>query len=254
MTDRVQVAIPLFPRFTALDAVGPYEVLQRIPNFDIVFVGHTPGEVRSENGMLGLTADATFEEVPAPTVVVFPGGTGTRALQHDERVLAWVREAHAGTRFTTSVCTGSLVLGAAGLLRGLTATTHWACYRELAAHGAVPTPERVVEHRRGADHHRGRSVERHRHGTPADRAAGRSHRRPGGPAHDRVRPAAAVRLRVGGQGGRRRHDTCRGVRRAREWAASRSGAPDSVHSSAAAALSPAKRPNSVLSPMESPLA
>ena len=147
MTDRVQVAIPLFPRFTALDAVGPYEVLQRIPNFDIVFVGHTPGEVRSENGMLGLTADATFEEVPAPAVVVFPGGTGTRALQHDERVLAWVREAHAGSRFTTSVCTGSLVLGAAGLLRGLTATTHWACYPELAAHGAEPTPERVVEHR-----------------------------------------------------------------------------------------------------------
>ena len=146
MTDRVQVAIPLFPRFTALDAVGPYEVLQRIPNFDIVFVGHTPGEVRSENGMLGLTADATFEEVPAPTVVVFPGGIGTRALQADARVLAWVREAHAGSRFTTSVCTGSLVLGAAGLLRGLTATTHWACYPELSAHGAEPTPERVVEH------------------------------------------------------------------------------------------------------------
>jgi len=147
MTDRVQIAVPLFPKFTALDAVGPYEVLQRIPNFDIVFVGHERGEVRSENGMLGLSADATFEEVPAPDVVVFPGGVGTRALQHDERVLAWLREAHAGTRFTTSVCTGSLVLGAAGLLRGLTATTHWACYSELAVHGAEPTPERVVERR-----------------------------------------------------------------------------------------------------------
>jgi transcriptional regulator GlxA family with amidase domain len=147
MTDRVQVAVPLFPKFTALDAVGPYEVLQRIPTFDVVFVGHERGEVRSENGMLGLSADATFEEVPAPDVVVFPGGVGTRALQHDERVLAWVRAAHAGTLFTTSVCTGSLVLGAAGLLRGFTATTHWACYPELAAHGAEPTPERVVEHR-----------------------------------------------------------------------------------------------------------
>jgi transcriptional regulator GlxA family with amidase domain len=146
MTDRVQVAIPLFHRFTALDAVGPYEVLQRIPTFDIVFVGHTRGEVRSENGMLGLTVDATFEDVPAPDVVVFPGGVGTRALEHDEDVLAWVRRAHAGSRFTTSVCTGSLVLGAAGLLRGLTATTHWSCYRELAAHGAEPAPERVVEH------------------------------------------------------------------------------------------------------------
>jgi transcriptional regulator GlxA family with amidase domain len=147
VTDRVQIAIPLFPSYTALDAVGPYEVLQRIPTFDIVFVGHARGEVRSENGMLGLSADATFEEVAAPDVVVFPGGVGTRPLEQDERVLEWVRRAHAGSRFTTSVCTGSLVLGAAGLLQGLTATTHWSCYRELAAHGAEPTAARVVEHR-----------------------------------------------------------------------------------------------------------
>jgi transcriptional regulator GlxA family with amidase domain len=146
MKDRVQIAIPLFPEFTALDAVGPYEVLQRIPTFDIVFIGHDRGELRSENGMLGLSADATFEEVPAPDVIVFPGGVGTRPLEHDERVLGWLRAAHAGSRFTTSVCTGSLVLGAAGLLRGLTASTHWSCYRELADHGAEPTPERVVEH------------------------------------------------------------------------------------------------------------
>jgi transcriptional regulator GlxA family with amidase domain len=146
MTDRLQIAIPLFPKYTALDAVGPYEVLQRIPTFDIVFVGHSRGEVRSENGMIGLTVDATFEDVPAPDVVVFPGGVGTRPLVHDERVLAWVRQAHARSRFTTSVCTGSLVLGAAGLLQGLSATTHWSCYRELAAHGAEPTAERVVEH------------------------------------------------------------------------------------------------------------
>jgi transcriptional regulator GlxA family with amidase domain len=146
MTDRVHVAIPLFPKFTALDAVGPYEVLQRVPTFDITFLGHARGEVRSENGMLGLTADATFEEVPEPDVIVFPGGVGTRPLEQDERVLQWVRHAHAGSRYTTSVCTGSLVLGAAGLLDGLTATTHWAWYRELAAHGAEPTPQRVVEH------------------------------------------------------------------------------------------------------------
>ena len=146
MTDRVHVAIPLFPRFTALDAVGPYEVLQRIPTVDITFLGHARGEVRSENGMLGLTTDATFEEMSAPDVVVFPGGVGTRALQRDERVLEWVRRAHAGSRYTTSVCTGALVLGAAGLLNGLQATTHWACYAELAAHGAEPTSRRVVEH------------------------------------------------------------------------------------------------------------
>jgi transcriptional regulator GlxA family with amidase domain len=146
VTDRLQIAIPLFPRFTALDAVGPYEVLQRIPTFDIVFIGHDRGEARSENGMIGLTIDATFEEVPAPDVVVFPGGVGTRSLEHDERVLDWVRQAHAGSRLTTSVCTGSVVLGAAGLLQGITATTHWSCYAELAAHGAEPTPARVVEH------------------------------------------------------------------------------------------------------------
>lgn len=146
MTDSVQVAIALFPRFTALDGVGPYEVLQRIPQFHVTFVGHERGEVRSENGMLGMTVDATFDELPEPDVVVFPGGVGTRALEQDEAVLAWVRHAHARSRFTTSVCTGSLVLGAAGLLEGLTATTHWSCARELARHGAIPTAQRVVEH------------------------------------------------------------------------------------------------------------
>ena len=77
---------------------------------------------------------------------MFPGGVGTRPLELDERLHQWVRDAHATTRFTTSVCTGSLVLGAAGLLTGLTATTHWACYPELEAHGAIATPQRVVEH------------------------------------------------------------------------------------------------------------
>jgi transcriptional regulator GlxA family with amidase domain len=144
--DRIRIAIPVFDRMTALDAIGPYEVLQRIPTFDITFVGHARGEVRTENAMLGLRADATFDELAEPDVIVFPGGVGTRALEHDARVLDWVRHAHARTRFTTSVCTGSIVLGAAGLLDGLTATTHWSCYRELAAHGAEPSASRVVEH------------------------------------------------------------------------------------------------------------
>jgi transcriptional regulator GlxA family with amidase domain len=104
------------------------------------------GEVRTDNGMLGVTVDATFEDYPEPAVVVFPGGVGTRPLEHDERVLEWVRHAHATSVLTTSVCTGSLVLAAAGLLEGLTATTHWSCYAELEAHGAVATAERVVEH------------------------------------------------------------------------------------------------------------
>ena len=146
MTESLQVAIPLFPKFTALDGVGPYEVLQRIPSVDVTFIGQHRGEYRSENGMLGLTADATFDEVAEPDIIVFPGGVGTRPLQLDEGVLEWVRHAHSTTRFTTSVCTGSLVLGAAGLLKDLSATTHWACYPELEAHGAIATAQRVVEH------------------------------------------------------------------------------------------------------------
>jgi transcriptional regulator GlxA family with amidase domain len=146
MSGQLQVAIPLFPEVTALDAVGPYEVLQRLPSLEITFVGHRTGEVRTDNGFLGLVVDATFDELPRPDVIVFPGGVGTRRLEQDPLVLAWLRRAHATTRLTTSVCTGSLVLGAAGLLSGLTATTHWSCYDQLAAHGAVPTAQRVVEH------------------------------------------------------------------------------------------------------------
>lgn len=144
--ESVSVAVLAFPRLTALDAVGPYEVLQRIPSFDVTFVGHEVGEVRTDNGMLGVTVDAELEDVPHPDVVVVPGGVGTRALQRDERVLDWIRSAHDTSLFTTSVCTGSLVLGSAGLLRGLTATTHWALYPELEATGATPVSDRVVEH------------------------------------------------------------------------------------------------------------
>lgn len=140
------IACVLFPRVTALDVVGPYEVLQRLPGATVAFVGHERGEVRTDNGFLGLSVDATFAEVPAADVVVVPGGVGTRPLMDDETVLAWLRRVHATTRFTTSVCTGSLVLGAAGLLDGLTATTHWGAMGRLATTGAVPTSQRVVEH------------------------------------------------------------------------------------------------------------
>ena len=140
------VAVALFPRNTALDSIGPYEVLQRVPSIDVVFAGHRRGEVRTDNGMLGLICDTTFEEVPRPDVVLIPGGVGTRELMGDQRVLDWVREAHRHTLFTTSVCTGSLVLAAAGLLDGLTATTHWAAADVLGSLGAVYCPQRVVEH------------------------------------------------------------------------------------------------------------
>lgn len=141
----LHVAIPLFPRFTALDGIGPYEVLQRIPTIDVTFVGHERGVVRSDNGFLGIAVDATFDELAEPDVIVFPGGVGTRPLVSDNAVLDWVRHAHETTTFTTSVCTGSLVLAAAGLLDGLEATTHWGAIDFLARLGAVPTSQRVVE-------------------------------------------------------------------------------------------------------------
>ncbi len=141
-----QIAIPVFPRFTALDAIGPYEVLQRLPGYEVVFVGHERSTVRTDNAMLGVCSDVTFAELTHPEIIVFPGGFGTRALMSDDTVLDWLRTAHATTRLTTSVCTGSLVLGAAGLLDGLTATTHWGSYDRLASTGARPVAERVVEH------------------------------------------------------------------------------------------------------------
>jgi putative intracellular protease/amidase len=143
----MRIAIPLFDRLTALDAVGPYEVLQRLPGATVTFVGERAGTtVRTENGFLGLAVDASFDDLPDPDVVVVPGGFGTRALLAGHPILDWVRRAHETSRYTASVCTGSLVLGAAGLLDGLTATTHWAVYDELAKLGARPTAERVVEH------------------------------------------------------------------------------------------------------------
>ena len=142
----MQIAIPLFDRLTALDAIGPYEVLQRLPGATVTFVGSRPGEVRTENGFLGLTVDAHVDDVPRPDVIVVPGGIGTREAVDDDLLVGWIRATHETTRFTTSVCTGSFLLGAAGLLDGLAATTHWSVLEELRQHGAEPTMDRVVEH------------------------------------------------------------------------------------------------------------
>lgn len=143
----IDIVIPLFDRLTALDAIGPYETLQRLPGATVTFIGERLGEYRTENGFLGLTSDGTFAEHPNPSVIVVPGGVGTRGVMGDDSVLVdWLREAHASSRFTTSVCTGSLVLAAAGLLDGLTATTHWSAYSTLEKLGATPVEDRVVEH------------------------------------------------------------------------------------------------------------
>jgi putative intracellular protease/amidase len=141
----VDVAIPIFDRITALDAIGPYEVLSRLPRTRVHFVAAEPGDKRTENGMLALRADATLSALAHPDVIVFPGGYGTRALMTDETMLEWVRGAHETSQWTTSVCTGALVLGAAGILDGLEATTHWMLLDKLAELGAKPVSRRVVE-------------------------------------------------------------------------------------------------------------
>jgi putative intracellular protease/amidase len=141
----MDIAIPLYDRFTALDAVGPYDVLSRLPGARVTFVAVERGLYRTENGMLGVVADGALEDLPEPEIVMVPGGYGTRALLNDERMVGWIRHAHESSTYTTSVCTGSLLLGAAGVLDGLEATTHWLELETLERFGATPTSRRVVE-------------------------------------------------------------------------------------------------------------
>jgi putative intracellular protease/amidase len=141
----MQIAIPLFDRFTAQDAVGPYQVLSAIPGATVRFTGPEPGPIRTDNRMLTVLVEERWEDLPDPDVLVVPGGIGTRALLRDERMLDWVRTANATSRWTASVCTGSLVLAAAGLLDGVDATTNWLERELLGELGACPVPERVVE-------------------------------------------------------------------------------------------------------------
>jgi putative intracellular protease/amidase len=139
----VLVAILLFDGVVALDAVGPYDVLKLMPDADVRMVAARAGEVASD-GPLKLVADHALDEIPRPDLVVVPGGPGAIAASHDERLLDWLRETHEHTRYTASVCWGSELLGAAGLLRGVPATSHWLVRDELVAHGATTVDERVV--------------------------------------------------------------------------------------------------------------
>ena len=138
----MNIVIPLFPRFTALDAVGPYEVLSRLPGAQVTFAAVEPGLHRDGTGMLRLEAPTAIADVDHADVLCVPGGPGTR--KPDPRLVDWIRRIHETTRMTTSVCTGSLLLAAAGILRGLPATSHWFELPRLAEHGAIPTNERVV--------------------------------------------------------------------------------------------------------------
>ena len=140
----MRIVIPLMPGFTALDAVGPYEVLRQLPKAEVVFAAAAAGPVTDGAGLLTLTAGAAFDAVDSADVLVVPGGPGARRSTTDEPLLAWIRRIHATTEWTTSVCTGSLLLGAAGLLDGLQATSHWSAVDLLESYGARYTAERVV--------------------------------------------------------------------------------------------------------------
>ena len=140
-----RIAILVFDGLTALDAIGPYEVLSRIPQAELRFVAADAGPKRTDTGALGIEADLALADFPDPDIVLVPGGEGNRPLMTDDHVLGWLRSAHEASTWTTSVCTGALVLGAAGILRDKRATTHWAYLDRLRELGAEPVAERYVE-------------------------------------------------------------------------------------------------------------
>jgi transcriptional regulator GlxA family with amidase domain len=141
----MQIAFALYPGFTALDFIGPYQVLSNVPGVDIQLVTAEPGRVTDDNGLLHLEVTTGLDAVPAPDIVVVPGGPGqSTSAAVDGPLVTWLKQVHGATTWTTSVCTGALLLGAAGILDGLQATTHWLSYDELAGYGAKPTEQRVV--------------------------------------------------------------------------------------------------------------
>jgi transcriptional regulator GlxA family with amidase domain len=140
----MKIAIVLFEHCTALDAVGPYEVLSRWPNAEVHMVGERKGPVRTDTEMLALHVDATYDEVPEPDIIMVPGGYGQRDHREGSPLHSWLHKADAHSTWTTSACTGSLILASAGLLSGRRATTHWLAYEDLAAYGAIPSQDRVV--------------------------------------------------------------------------------------------------------------
>jgi putative intracellular protease/amidase len=141
----MEIAILIFDKLAALDAVGPYEVMRNVPGWDVRLVAKEKGETRTEDGTLALVADYSLDQVASPDLVLVPGGKGTRPLMHDEQLLQWLRDVDRTTKWTTSVCTGSLLLGAAGLLEGKRATSNWLLLDALRQFGADPVGGRWVE-------------------------------------------------------------------------------------------------------------
>ena len=141
----MEIAMLLYDKMAPLDIVGPYEVMRNVPGWDVRFVAKRKGDTRTEDGTLGLVADYALDEVTSPDVVLVPGGIGSRPLMQDEELLGWLRQVDRSTKWTTSVCTGSLLLGAAGLLEGKRATGNWLVLEALRQFGADPVGGRWVE-------------------------------------------------------------------------------------------------------------
>lgn len=138
------VGLVLYPRFTALDIVGPFQTLVDVPGLEVFFVAEEKGPVVDHTGKLTMQATHSFDEVDSLDVLVVPGGMADRGIDRSNAVVRFVEKIHQTTTWTTSVCTGSIYLAQAGILNGLTATTHWASYDRLQALGAIPTEERVI--------------------------------------------------------------------------------------------------------------
>lgn len=143
----MRIAIGLYDNFTSLDAMGPFQVLSGLPDAEVTFVAAKPGPVTDDTGFLTVTARKSFDELPDPDILLVPGGLITGTLVPDHPIVPWIARAHRSTTWTTSVCSGALLLAGAGILNGVDATTHWAVYEELRSLGANPVAERVV--RRG---------------------------------------------------------------------------------------------------------
>jgi putative intracellular protease/amidase len=139
-----KIGLVLYPQFTALDIVGPFQTLVDVPGLDVFFIAETAGPVMDHTGRLTLNATYTFSEIEALDVVVVPGGFADRVLDENNAVVQFVKRIHPTTQWTTSVCTGSIFLAYAGILNGIAATTHWGSYDRLTALGAIATDQRVV--------------------------------------------------------------------------------------------------------------
>jgi transcriptional regulator GlxA family with amidase domain len=141
-----QIAIVAYPGFTALDMIGPYEVLRNLPDAEVRFVWHEPGPITADSGVLVIGATHSLAETPSPDLILVPGGPSTPVHARDDALLDWLRRAHQTASWTASVCSGSVILAAAGLLEGRRATSHWLTIPALKAFGAVPVNDERVVH------------------------------------------------------------------------------------------------------------